>query len=332
MPIGSVTAAGQSTAYAGVTSVRSANDLALGVLQRQADERAELEQLREHLRALKDALAVIREQWRRSDQPVAAGAARALSRAVLAQPGDGTLPLGDLEGFGDVGAGTLTAGGTGVAFDPAVDSLADLIDRLNAAGAGVTAALDDAGQRLVITADDPAADLTLADGGTGLLAALGIAAGTRGPSAAGRTPAMSWSRAGEIAEALADAVAAVNAVFSLATPGDEPSSHLVRSRGDLQKAFEDSFAADTTGLAQDVGFHQDFGTDGGEVLSFTDRAARELVRALRSRPAAAEAMLFGTADQDGDGLVGRLELRVGLIEDRLQTTFSQRGYTFDAYA
>ncbi|MBE0567626.1 MAG: hypothetical protein IH621_16845 [Krumholzibacteria bacterium] len=332
MPIGSIAAAGRSTAYAGVTSVRAANDLALGVLQRQADERAELEYLREHLLVLKDALSVIREHWRRSDQPVAAGAARALSRAVLAQPGDETLPLRDLEGFGDVGAGTLTAGGTGVAFDPVSDSLADLIARLNAAGAGVTAALDDTGQRLVITADDPAADLTLDDGGTGLLAALGIAEGTRGPAAAGRTPAMSWSRAGKIAEALGDAVAAVNAVFSAATPGDEPSSHLVRSRGDLQKAFEDSFAADTTGLARDVGFHLNFETEGGEVLSFTDRAARDLVRALRSRPSAAEVMLFGTADKDGDGLVGRLELRVGLIENRLETTFAQRGYTFDAYA
>jgi hypothetical protein len=332
VPIGSVSAVQPSTAYAGVTSARSANDLALDKLRQQADERAQLESLHGHLLTLRDALATLREHWRRSDERIPGGPAQAVSRAVLAQAGDETLALGDLDGFGGVGAGTLTVNGTAVAFDPAADSLADLAARLDAAGAGVSAALDDSGLRLVLTATDPAADLELDDGGAGLLDALGVAAGTRGPSSAGSTPGMSWSRAGEVAEALGDAVAAVNAIFSPDFPGGEPSSHLVRARGDLQKAVEDAFAADTTGLAADLGFRQDFTNESGDVLSFTARTGRQLVRALRDRPATAEVMLFGEAKAGADGLIGRLEQRAGLIDKRLQTAFAQRGYAVDTYA
>ena len=332
MAVGSVSSASQSTWYRGVASGQSANEAALARLGAQADERAQLEVLTRHMFALKDALAEVRENWRRSDQRLPPAPGTATSLAVLAGPAEAGTPLAELAAFAGVAAGTLTVNGTAVAFDPAADSLQDLIDRINGAGAGVTATLDDAGERLVLTADGTGADLALEDGGAGLLEALGIAAGTHASSPSTRSPGMSWTRARTVAEALADAVAEVNVLFAGDLPGGEPSSTLVRARADLQKAVESAWKADSTDLARDVGLRQDFEAENGDPLEFTRQAERALVRALRTRPASAETMLFGPDREAKAGLVGKLELAVAYIEKRLETTYDRRGMNFDLYA
>lgn len=331
MAIGSVSAGAGASAYTSSGTLISRNDATTAKLDRTADERAQLEYLGKHLHALKEALATIREHWRRSDEPIPRGAAQVLSRAVLALPGDESRPLGQLADFAAVGAGTLTVNGTAVTFDPAADSLEDLAARISAAGVGATADLDTGSGRLSLVADDPAANLVLDDGGSGLLEALGISAGSHRPTSSGRTPGMAWSRAGTIAEAFGDAVAAFNAIFAKDAPGGEPASFMVRTRGDLQKAVETAWAADTTHLAKDIGFGLDFESESSDVLSFTDRTEQRLVRALRGRPSVSEVMLFGEDREAKDGLVGQLELRMDAIDKRMETLFAGRGMTFDRY-
>ncbi len=331
MAIGSVTAGAGAAAYTSAGMRISRNDATVADLDRTADERAQLEYLGKHLHALKEALATIREHWRRSDEPIPRGAAGAISRAVLVQPGDENRALGTLAAFAAVGAGTLTVNGTAVAFDPSSDSLADLAARINTAGAGATAEVDTDTGRLLLSGDDPAANLVLDDGGSGLLEALGISAGSHRPTSSGRTPGMAWSRAGTIAEALGEAVAAVNAIFAKDAPGGEPASFMVRTRGDLQKAVETAWAADTTHLAKDIGFGVDFETESGDVLSFTERTEHRLVRALRGRPSVSEVLLFGEQKEAKDGLVGQLELKMAAIDKRMETLFAGRGLTFDRY-
>ena len=237
MAIGSVSPGTGASAYTAAGTRVSRNDATVAKLDRSADERAQLEYLGKHLHALKDALATIREHWRRSDEPIPRGAAGVVSLAVLAAPGDETRAMGELAAFGDVGAGTLTVNGTAIAFDAGVDSLADLAARINAAGSGATAVVDTGSGRLLLTGDDPAANLVLDDGGSGLLEALGVAAGSHRPTSSGRTPGMAWSRAGTIAEAFGEAVAALNAIFAKEAPGGEPASFLIRTRGDRWRAF-----------------------------------------------------------------------------------------------
>lgn len=331
MAIGSVSPGTGASAYTAAGVRTSKNDAAVAKLDRSADERAQLEYLGKHLHTLKDALATIREYWRRSDEPIPRGAAGVASLAVLTEPGDENRSLGELAAFAAVGAGTLTVNGTAVAFDPGTDSLTDLAARINAAGTGATASVDTATGRLLLTGDDPAADLVLDDGGSGLLEALGVTAGSHRPTSSGRTPGMAWSRAGTIAEAFGEAVAAINAIFAKDTPGGEPASFLVRTRGDLQKAVETAWSADTTHLAKDIGFGLDFETESGDVLSFTDRTEQRLVRALRGRASVSEVMLFGEDKEAKDGLIGELEKRMLAVDKRMETLFAGRGMTFDRY-
>ncbi len=330
--IGSIDTSGLTSAYPSAAAARSANDTAQAKLDRDAEERSQLEYLQKKLGELKHALAVIQDTWQRSDQKLPAGPALALSRAVLSQQSDATVAMAGLTPFADVSAGTLSVNGSSVAFDPATDSLQDVIDRINSAGTGATASLDDTGLRLQITADDNASDLTLADGGSGLLAALGVSAGSRSPQAGGHTPGMSWGRADDVAEALADAMAVINDIFGGDAADGEPTSALTNTRKGLQKAIEGFWGAETTGLPGDLGFSRDFEAESGGVVSFTERTAKRLVDAIRHRPAAVETMLFGSASEGQDGLLGRLELQIGAAQKGLDTTMSIRGLKVDAYA
>ncbi|HPF69490.1 MAG TPA: flagellin hook IN motif-containing protein [Candidatus Krumholzibacteria bacterium] len=332
MAISSVTSASSLASLFGVSSTRVSSDAAVAKLDSDAAERQQLETLSRRLQELTDALAAIHENWRRSDQEIPGGAAAVASGAVLDQAGDANTALGSLEAFAGVSAGTLTINGVEIAFDPSTDSLQDLVDRIDGAGAGVGAALDDSGLGLVITSDDPSATLAIADGGTGLLSALGIDPGSHGPTRSGHTPGMSWDRARTIAEAMTDAVTAINAIFSDEGLGTDESAVLKRARSDLKGAVEGAWEADTSGMMSNIDFRQDFEVESGDVMSFTRRTGKLMVGNMRERPATVETMLFGTEAETKDGLIGRLEQKAMQIRQRLDITFARRGITVDTHA
>ncbi len=83
-----------------------------------------------------------------------------LSQAMLATPVSGP--------------GTLTINGVDIAYDPSVDSLATLLNRINASNAGVTATYDAVSDRIVLTAKTTGSlSFTVSDTGN-LAAALGL--------------------------------------------------------------------------------------------------------------------------------------------------------------
>ncbi len=83
-----------------------------------------------------------------------------LSQAMLATPVSGP--------------GTLTINGVDIAYDPAVDSLSTLLNRINSSNAGVTATYDAVSDRIVLTAKTTGSlSFTLSDTGN-LAAALGL--------------------------------------------------------------------------------------------------------------------------------------------------------------
>jgi flagellar hook-associated protein 2 len=89
---------------------------------------------------------------------------------------------------GGSGTGTFTINGTSVAYNTATDTLATLLARMNASGAGVTASYDAVNDR-VLLANQVTGDLGIAveDDANGLLAALGLTTGAtavRGQDAA----------------------------------------------------------------------------------------------------------------------------------------------------
>lgn len=134
-------------------------------------------------------------------------AAMKLSTAVALPGQDGSRdqPLADLPTFAGVASGSFLVNGESIALDVNVDSLVDLVDRINASGAGVTTSWTASGQRIRIVGD-PDEDLLLDGQGTGLFAALHIAEGRhrpRGDLGADRLPPSASSRvAASVAEAL----------------------------------------------------------------------------------------------------------------------------------
>ena len=99
--------------------------------------------------------------------------------AVVATGGLGalrtSLPLNQADmGVAVAGAGTLTINGVEIDYDPAVDSLNDIIARINASEAGVTASYDASKDALVLASRKQGATLIdLADSGN-FLAAVGL--------------------------------------------------------------------------------------------------------------------------------------------------------------
>lgn len=117
---------------------------------------------------------------------------------------DADEPMANLSAFAGVTAGDLSVNGVSISIDPAVDSLNDVIARINASGAGVQASVD---ENLFVTIQntDPEADLELDGGGTGFFAALNVQVGTYEPTESTRRGrGISATRAREITNAMAD--------------------------------------------------------------------------------------------------------------------------------
>ncbi|MFM1770101.1 MAG: hypothetical protein RJA22_2630 [Verrucomicrobiota bacterium] len=98
----------------------------------------------------------------------------------LGQVRDDRQALAGLAWGAAVGAGSFTVNGVTIAVAPEDDSLEVLAARVNAAGAGVTAAYDAASDRFRITPDVPGAALALGDDTSGFLAAVGLGEGAAG--------------------------------------------------------------------------------------------------------------------------------------------------------
>ena len=88
--------------------------------------------------------------------------------------------------FASVTTGSFTLNGVSISVNKDTDTLASIIDRVNNAGAGVTASYDAATDKLVFTPSG--ATLTLANDTSGFLAAAKVATGTTTDDQRRRTP------------------------------------------------------------------------------------------------------------------------------------------------
>ena len=86
--------------------------------------------------------------------------------------------LADVAAFSGVSAGTLRVNGMDVAIDPVVDSLEDVLARIDASQLGVTASFDPVANRVTVSSTSNGVDLLLEDGGTNFFDEVGIAPGT----------------------------------------------------------------------------------------------------------------------------------------------------------
>ena len=140
-------------------------------------------------------------------------AATKLSGAVVTpgvDPEDEQL-LQDVAAFSSVSAGNVLINGQSIAIDPSADSLATVLDKINASTADVTASFDDATQQVLIEANDSATVLELNSNGTNLFPALLIPEGRVDPEA--ESNGVSRSRSYRIADAAEAAFEELAALF-----------------------------------------------------------------------------------------------------------------------
>lgn len=97
------------------------------------------------------------------------------------------LDSAGLSGLTSTSTGQLVINGVAIAYDTTTDSLATILARINASGAGVVASLDRTNDRVVLTrtATGPAA-IAIEDASGTLAAALGLAPGTTGAQTLGQ--------------------------------------------------------------------------------------------------------------------------------------------------
>jgi hypothetical protein len=103
---------------------------------------------------------------------------------AVATPGeDGTemvnldAPLAEVEGL-SVESGSITVNGVSINIDVNMDSLNDVLDRITASEAGVTASFDSNTNRVSVVSNDPGSQLTIASGSTNFFPAIDISEGT----------------------------------------------------------------------------------------------------------------------------------------------------------
>ncbi len=136
--------------------------------------------------------------------------------------------LAETSVFAAVTAGNLRINSNNIGFDPAVDSLTDILARINAADIGVDASLVSGDQRVLIRSTIDGMPLNLDDGGTGIFDALDIEQMQYRARIRNGIP---LARTYAIADDLEDSIALVNEIFD---PGANPAA-LSPSLSDLRE-------------------------------------------------------------------------------------------------
>jgi len=114
-------------------------------------------------------------------------AAVKLDGAVAVPGEDGTVtedpatPLAEVEAFSTVQSGSISVNEVSIDIDVNTDSLNDVLDRISASAADVTASYDSSTKKVTLSANDAESQLTLDSGSTNFFPAVEITTGTYEP-------------------------------------------------------------------------------------------------------------------------------------------------------
>jgi hypothetical protein len=101
--------------------------------------------------------------------------------AIPGTDGDAEEPLAQQAQFSGVQSGSISVNGTSIDIDVDTDTLTDVLDRITASAAGVTASYDSSSQRVSLSSNDSESQLILDSGSTNFFPAAEISDGTYEP-------------------------------------------------------------------------------------------------------------------------------------------------------
>ena len=96
---------------------------------------------------------------------------------VAGEDGDDEKTLNQVDDFSGVQTGTFYINGTAISVNPATDSFVDVVNRIDAASAGIVTSDADGDTRIELSSVNGTETVELSDNGTGFLTALGFADG-----------------------------------------------------------------------------------------------------------------------------------------------------------
>jgi hypothetical protein len=241
---------------------------------------------------------------------------------------DNARPLNDVGQFSGINNGSALINGTPIAIDPLADSLDDVIDRINASPAAVTATFDPVTKRVQLDSATAGEDLVVDANGTGLFAALEIAEGRIDPRGRGR--GYSAGRARQIANAVEDSFSALNDFFRETKPLGAEDPQIAALREQVKASLANVAGLGADGDANIFGIDLNLDRIGERYIDFGIVDRGELVRGLRRRGADVARSLAGSGTQAGLlGIIG------GAAQGALQSLNSalgRKGTLFDNYA
>jgi len=253
---------------------------------------------------------------------------------------DADKALSSVSAFSSMSSGTLTINGTDISIDVSVDSLNDVISRINASAAGVTSSLFNVDQRFMVESNTADQSLDLDSGTTGFFSALNLVDGTSESSFGTRESqdktVMPRTRATRIADAFEDFASAYNVLFDEnKIQAEEDSSledFLETLRGDLKKAVQGGFGSTMTDVDSGFGIAFDFGSTANRVFDFSLLDKMDFVKKLSEEGNEVNELFFGLNRKDDDGLIEKILNSLETHEDFLKDIRGTTGVFVDTSA
>jgi len=102
---------------------------------------------------------------------------------ILGKDPDDAELISTVSALSGISTGNFSINGVSISVDTSIDSLNDVIDRINSSAAGVTATFSESQDKLDIKSNSPSADLVLSNGSSGFFSGVNITPGTFKPKA-----------------------------------------------------------------------------------------------------------------------------------------------------
>lgn len=270
----------------------------------------------------------------RGDEPITLGgdtsgflAATRLSSATqalgeAAGAGDIDEAIGALGAFAGISSGSLQVGGRAVAVDVGVDSIRDVIARINASGADVMASISESGG-LRVESTVPGRQVELDDGGTGFFATVGVTTSWEGAEAKPGGRSVSARKA---AEAFADMTVALNELLRGSAQPQNVQDNAPRAlRDDFRSFISGALSGLSRTDSRKIGLRFDADLASKAPLAMSAQDLNRLESTLRKDPRAVLSLFVKASEDHANGLLETMLERARIGEKRLAELVGSKG-------
>lgn len=253
---------------------------------------------------------------------------------VLGLNDERIVPVAETGPLASIATGTFEINGTTLSVDRDVDSLKDILTRINAAPIGVSASYDDDTGEVTIRSTTPGQGLTLDDGTSGLFSALGIAPGEYAPPDGDTSDENTARRralrrqARTISSALEEASGHLNKLFDRLQSRELAEDGVAQALGrTIETSIKSSFDSTEDSLRTDFGINFRLGEDrDGDVFGFGAGNQNTFRQAFVRANRRVGTFLTGKPSQGGEGgLLGTMLEALGSVEQQLKDRYGSVG-------